>query len=95
MDARPASPELASRRATNKAGRERQNAEDEEVDVVRPADDGEDRHRNEDDHETPVVDRAGGRMSANSLRTEHGDRTRDDAEKAGHYMYSEDGEKKW
>jgi len=34
-------------------------------------------------------------MSANSLRTEHGDRTRDDAEKAGQYMYSEDGEKKW
>jgi hypothetical protein len=77
VDARPASPELASRRASDESRCERENAEDEEVNVVRPAHDGEDCHRPEDDQETPIIDRSGGRMSAGTLRTEHGDHARD------------------
>src|SRR5215510_4441978 len=87
VDARPANPELASRRAPDESRRERQNAEDEEVNVVRPAHNRKKGHRPEDDHEAPVIDRSGGRMSANSLRAEHGDHARDEADKAGRDVY--------
>src|SRR5215510_5881961 len=95
VDARPASPELTSRRAPDESRREGQNAEDEEVNVVRPAHNGKKCHRPEDDHETPVIDRSGGWMSADSLRTEHGDHARDDANKARRDVYADRSEEKW
>ena len=95
VNSRPASPELASRRAPDEARCERQNAKDEEVSIVRPADDREDCHRYEDDRETPTIDRSSRRMSANALRTEHGDCTRDDADEAGRDVYANSGEEDW
>jgi len=92
VDTRPASPESASRRAPDESRCEGQNTEDEEVNVVRPAHDGEDGHRPEDDHEAPVIDRSGGGMSAGSLRTEHGAQTGDDADEAGRDVYSDHSE---
>src|SRR5262249_27120243 len=84
-----------SRRAPDESRREGQNAEDEEVNVVRPAHNGKKCHRPEDDHETPVIDRSGGWMSADSLRTEHGDHARDDANKARRDVYADRSEEKW
>src|SRR5262249_56521674 len=94
-DTRPVTPKWASRRAPNESRRERQTAEDEKVNVVRPANSGKKCHRPEDDHEAPVIDRSGGRMSTDSLRTEHGDHARDDTDKAGCDVYADRSEEKW
>src|SRR5215831_7406561 len=78
----PAMPELSSRRSSDRAGAERENAEDEQVRVLWPPQEGERSHGQEDDEQTPVVDRTGGRMPTGMLRRQHGADPSDGADQA-------------
>ncbi len=57
-----------------------------------PANDGQGRHRQGNDDETPVIESSRGGMAARALGTEHRDRTGKDADQAGRDMHGHDSQ---
>ena len=92
MDREPAAPKSTSRSPPNHSGSKGQDAESKEVRIVRPSQDGERRHRQEDDHQTPEVDRARRRMPASTFRSQHRHNPRDSAHEPRRDMDRDDAE---
>jgi len=68
----PAGPDASPRSAAHLCGAEAQDAEDQKVRVGWPSEDGEGGHGQAHDNQTPIVDGAGRRMPAGTLRSPHG-----------------------
>src|SRR5215470_7480738 len=91
----PAMPELPSRRSSDRAGAERENAEDEQVRVLWPPQEGERSHGQENDEQTPVVDRARGWMTTGMLGRQHGADPGNGADQACGDVHRYDAQEHW
>lgn len=87
VDTRPKLPKLSPRRPADRRGDERQKPQNEQVIVLAPPREREDRHRDENDSERQIIDRSGLGMTARLLPAQHRDSTGCDRCRAGHYMH--------